>query len=121
MRAALRGDGIRTLPDAAEHTAELGPERFLGNEGRGSTRERGGPARGRETYPRSRPVEIVMGAQLVNGVLRDYSVARQERMAMDHALPAARARRPVVVTIDHADELDRAQIAKLIPHLTRLP
>jgi hypothetical protein len=55
-----------------------------------------------------------------SGVLHDYSVARQELMAFDHALPSSHTRRPVVVTID-ADELQRARLARLIPHLHRLP
>jgi hypothetical protein len=63
-----------------------------------------------------------MGGRLINGVLYDYSVAQQERMAMDGGAPPRPT--PVNLSVDAAEALedirDRQQLAKLIPNLHRL-
>jgi hypothetical protein len=62
-----------------------------------------------------------MGGRLINGVLHDYSVRQQERMAMDgaRALPT-----PVNLTLDADEALEdvrqRQELRRLIPNLDRL-
>lgn len=63
-----------------------------------------------------------MSGRLVDGILCDYSVDQCERMAMDGALPS---RAPdTVLAIDTGEavqDYEREQLAKLVPHLNRLP
>jgi hypothetical protein len=59
----------------------------------------------------------VAGRLDANGILNDYGQP-MPKLAMDHALPA-----PAELTIDTDEalrDIERQQLAKLIPHLNRL-